>query len=102
VLFIRAWPSAKSKKVGSIPPDGRGVNRLGPCKGNWCKISYRGITGWSSMMYLVADGSAMPAPKPYDKPLYQKPPKRDNLNQSGGWGGVAPQNEEAIPDDDRF
>lgn len=97
VLFIRSRPSAKSKKVGSIPPDGRGVNKLGPCKGNWCKVSYRGITGWSSMMYLVADRSFRPAPEPYEEPLYQKPPERDNSHQSGGWGGEVPQNEEPAP-----
>ncbi len=67
VLYIRARPSAKSKKVGSIPPYGKGVEKLGPCKRNWCKINYRGITGWSSMMYLVADtmgGHAAPTPPP--------------------------------------
>jgi uncharacterized protein YraI len=69
VLFIRVWPSAKSKKVGSIPPDGRGVGKLGPCKGNWCKISYRGITGWASMMYLVADRMASAV-----VPAYRRPP----------------------------
>lgn len=70
VLFIRAWPSAKSEKVGTIPPDGRGVSKLGPCKANWCKIRYRGITGWASMMYLVADGSIKPA-----APAYTPPPQ---------------------------
>jgi len=55
VLYIRVKPSTKSRKVGSIPPNGRGINKLGACKGNRCKISYRGITGWTSMRYLVAE-----------------------------------------------
>ena len=64
VLFIRARPSVRSKKVGSITPDGRGVNKLGPCKGNRCKISYRGITGWSSMKYLMVEKLAESSHKP--------------------------------------
>ncbi len=111
VLFIRAWPSPQSKKVGSIPPDGRGVDKLGPCKGNWCKISYRGIIGWSSMMYLVADGGARPAPAyatpprnaPASAPIYVQPAPPPpqvpgNRQQSGGWEGKP----ESIPEDDRF
>lgn len=111
VLFIRAWPSPQSKKVGSIPPDGRGVSKLGPCKGNWCKINYRGIIGWSSMMYLVADGAVSPAPvytapppnAPTSAPIYAEPAPRPvpvpgNRQQSGNWGGTV----ESIPDDDRF
>ncbi len=75
VLFIRAWPSAQSKKVGSIPPNGRGVSKLGPCEGNWCKISYRGITGWASMMYLIADRPPEPAAPAYtpQRPQYAAP-----------------------------
>lgn len=74
VLFIRAEPSLKSKQVGSIPPDGRGVKKLGPCKDDRCKISYRGVTGWSSMKYLVADKAAKPTLKTVkadQKPLNQ-------------------------------
>ncbi|MGI9522480.1 MAG: hypothetical protein ACR2PG_12605, partial [Hyphomicrobiaceae bacterium] len=38
-LNIRSGPSHRRTKVGSIPPDGRGVHCLGPCRGNWCRIS---------------------------------------------------------------
>lgn len=67
VLFIRRGSSAKSKKIGSIPSNGRGVKKLGPCKSNRCKISYRGINGWSSMKYLVADKLAKPSLEPSPK-----------------------------------
>jgi hypothetical protein len=29
-----------------------GVHCLGPCRGNWCRISWRGIVGWTHMRYL--------------------------------------------------
>lgn len=63
-LVIRAGSSVKSKKIGSIPPDGRGIIKLGKCKEKRCKISYGGVTGWSSMKYLVVEKSAKPSLKP--------------------------------------
>lgn len=92
VLFIRAWPSSKSKKIGSIPPDGRGVSKLGPCKGNWCKISYRGITGWSSMMYLVADGGGRPAPA--QEPDVRVKPSLSSKPGQNGVDGFDPDSDE--------
>ena len=61
VLYIRSGSSVKSRKIGSIPPNGHGIKKLGPCEGNRCKINYRGKTGWSSMKYLVADKLAKPS-----------------------------------------
>ena len=52
VLNIRAGPSAAAPIVGVIPPHGSGVHCLGPCRGNWCRISFRGIVGWTNMRYL--------------------------------------------------
>jgi len=54
VLNIRAWPSARSRIVGFIPPDGRGVILI-RWKGNWGRISYEGVEGWAHMNYLRAD-----------------------------------------------
>ena len=77
VLYIRARPSVRGRKTGSIPPYGRGVRKLGPCRGNWCKINYRGMIGWASMMYLIPDTSAVmdvppPTPRPPATPdIYQ-------------------------------
>ncbi len=69
VLYIRARPSVRSRKIGAIPPNGRGIRKLGPCRKNWCKISYRGVTGWVSMMYLVPDTSAAPVAPATDSSL---------------------------------
>lgn len=75
VLYIRSQPSTRGRKIGSIPPQGRGIWKLGPCSRNWCKIDYRGIIGWSSMMYLIPDQSAMRrAPALSPPPPVQPPP----------------------------
>jgi uncharacterized protein YgiM (DUF1202 family) len=52
VLNIRSGPSSKRRIIGEIPPTGTGVHCLGPCRGNWCRISWRGIVGWTHMRYL--------------------------------------------------
>lgn len=74
VLNIRAEPDPHAPKVGEIPPDGECVRSLG-CKGGltfqeftelspeqkkqrerenprWCKVEYRGVTGWVNAHYL--------------------------------------------------
>ncbi|MGA7981594.1 MAG: SH3 domain-containing protein [Chromatiaceae bacterium] len=74
VLNIREEPDAHASKLGEIPPDGTCVRNLG-CKGGlsfqeftelspaeqerrlkqnprWCKVEYRGITGWVAGRYL--------------------------------------------------
>ncbi len=75
VLNIRAEPDAKARKLGEIPPGGRCIRNLG-CQGGlsfeeftslspaqrrqrerdnprWCRVEYRGITGWVSARYLA-------------------------------------------------
>ena len=52
VLNIRNRPTARSRIVGRIGPHGSGVHCLGPCKRNWCRVSWRGIVGWTNMKYL--------------------------------------------------
>jgi uncharacterized protein YgiM (DUF1202 family) len=52
VLNIRSRPTSSSRIIGEIPPYGTGVHCLGPCRGNWCRISWRGIVGWAHMRYL--------------------------------------------------
>lgn len=77
VLNIRAQATARSAKVGAIPPNGNGIQNLG-CKGGltyaqwqtaspaerdaaakrvWCQIYYRGVNGWVAGWFL-AEGSA--------------------------------------------
>lgn len=51
-LNIRAGASASTEVVGQIPPNGTDVYCLGPCKGNWCQIAWRGTVGWTNMKYL--------------------------------------------------
>ncbi len=51
-LNIRSGPSSSRRIVGSIPHTGSGVHCLGPCKGKWCKISWRGVVGWTNMRHL--------------------------------------------------
>lgn len=76
VLNIRAGPTARSAKVGTIPPNGNGIQNLG-CQGGlsyaeweassvaqreaarkrvWCQIYYRGVNGWVAGWFL-AEGS---------------------------------------------
>ena len=75
VLNIRAEPDAKARKLGDIPPGGHCIRNLG-CQGGlsleefttlspaqrrqrerdnprWCRVEYRGITGWVSARYLA-------------------------------------------------
>ncbi len=75
VLNIRAEPDPHAHKVGAIPPDGTCIRNLG-CKGGltfreftelspaekerrerenprWCRIEYRGVTGWVAGRYLA-------------------------------------------------
>lgn len=51
-LNIRSGPSSRRRVVGSIPPDGSGIHCLGPCEGKWCRVSWRGIIGWTNMRFL--------------------------------------------------
>jgi len=52
VLNIRLQPGAASRVVGRIDAHGSGVHCLGPCSGNWCRVSWRGIVGWTNMKFL--------------------------------------------------
>lgn len=76
VLNIRERPTARSSKIGAIPPNGNGIQNLG-CQGGlsyaqwevasaaerqaarkrvWCRIYYRGVNGWVAGWFL-AEGS---------------------------------------------
>ena len=59
VLNIRAGPSAGHPIVGEIPPTGRGVQLLGPCR-EWCPIRYNGASGWVSGRYLALEPAVAP------------------------------------------
>lgn len=76
-LNIRAEPSARSRKIGEIPHDARGLQNLG-CTGGpsfaewlkmseaerkragrdrWCRVRYQGILGWVAGRYLMEDSN---------------------------------------------
>ncbi|MGA7878545.1 MAG: SH3 domain-containing protein [Desulfoferrobacter sp.] len=88
VLNIRAKPSAKSRKVGEVPHDARGLQNLG-CTGGpsfaewlkmseaernqagrnrWCKVRYRGIVGWVAGRYLMEDSNPPITPEDPARP----------------------------------
>jgi uncharacterized protein YraI len=75
VLNIRAEPSARAPRIGTIPHDGTCIRNLG-CQGGltfqefseltpaqqkqrlrenprWCRIEYQGVTGWVAGRYLA-------------------------------------------------
>jgi len=51
VLYMRRWPSHRSRIVNAIPPRGRNVY-LVRVRGNWGKVVHRGQSGWVKMNYL--------------------------------------------------
>lgn len=78
VLNIRSSPNAHASKVGEIPPEGNCIRNLG-CQGGlsfqeystlapsarsrrlrenprWCKVEYRGVTGWVAGRFLAEGG----------------------------------------------
>ncbi len=75
VLNLREGPAATTRRTGVIPHDGWGLRNLG-CEGmptfaeweamsegervesgrhRWCRIEYRGVTGWVAGRYLRED-----------------------------------------------
>ena len=78
VLNMRSGPSPSAPKIGEIPHDGDGLRNLG-CRGGltfeqwqrskpaqrtaaemrrWCRIEYRGVTGWANARFLAEGGPA--------------------------------------------
>jgi hypothetical protein len=55
VLNMRTHPFHAAPIVSVIPPNGRGVHRLGPCQGVWCLVRWQSRTGWVNAIYLEAD-----------------------------------------------
>lgn len=81
VLHLSEAPSAIAKRVGQIPPDGRGIANLGCVQTRngrvmpdtdmkvgalWCRVRYRGQEGWASGRFLAEDAeTAAPAKAGY-------------------------------------
>lgn len=58
VLNIRNGPSEDHETIGEIPPNGRGVRIVGPCKIDWCPIAHGDAKGWVNRYYLMAEPAA--------------------------------------------
>ena len=53
-LEIHARPRSRSWVRGYIPNNARFIVDLGKCRGNWCKIAYRGTRGWVKKHCLIS------------------------------------------------
>ena len=59
VLWMRAGPSVRYRRIGSIGPRACGVRVLWrTCVrgGRWCRVRYRGRSGWVNMRYIDEGG----------------------------------------------
>ncbi|MEL6373868.1 MAG: SH3 domain-containing protein [Pseudomonadota bacterium] len=53
VLNVRAFPSARSRKVAAIPPHARGIRVDRRHPNGWALVSYGPARGWVNMRYLA-------------------------------------------------
>jgi hypothetical protein len=78
VLHLRDVPSADSKSLADIPPNARGLKKVGcmriqlsmdrymylskqernDAQAPWCRIEYQGKQGWVSARYVKEEGAA--------------------------------------------
>lgn len=63
ILNMRSEGDAKSKKIGEIPADGRGIKILGVCNSIWCKVRYGSIEGWVNTSYLAIEWESTQGPE---------------------------------------
>jgi N-acetylmuramoyl-L-alanine amidase len=55
VLNLRSGPATHFSIIGKIPPNGRGIQIVGNCENNWCKIDYSGTRGWVNRQFLSGE-----------------------------------------------
>jgi N-acetylmuramoyl-L-alanine amidase len=55
VLNIRSGPAPQFSILGAIPANGRGIQLIGDCADNWCKVEYNGSRGWVNRRFLQGD-----------------------------------------------
>jgi invasion protein IalB len=60
-LLMRAEPSPQAPVVGSIPARAVGIADQGQRQGDWVLVSFGGITGWVSHLFLQPVGATLPA-----------------------------------------
>ncbi len=51
-LRIRTGPGVDHDEIGDLPPRACGVAISERCRGNWCRITWRGRRGWVNTNYL--------------------------------------------------
>lgn len=61
ILNVRSGPSETAAPVGAIPPEGRGVKIVGPCREAWCPIEHGRTRGWVNRYYLAAEDAGSTA-----------------------------------------
>ncbi len=51
-LQVRAGPGVRNRAIASIPAGACGISVTGPCRGDWCPVTWRGRQGWSHGDFL--------------------------------------------------
>lgn len=51
-LRIRSGPGTGHDEIGRIPAGACHVERAGGCRGDWCRVAWRGRSGWVNTFYL--------------------------------------------------
>jgi SH3-like domain-containing protein len=51
-LRIRSGPGVGNDEIGGIPPRACSIERVGGCRGAWCRVAWRGRFGWVNTYYL--------------------------------------------------
>ena len=57
VLNVRTGPAPNYPIISTVPPHARGVNILGQCVQDWCRVRYTGASGWVNRRYLMTDAA---------------------------------------------
>jgi SH3-like domain-containing protein len=51
-LRMRSGPGVDHAEIGEIPPGACRIRQTGDCRGVWCRIAWRGQSGWVNTHYL--------------------------------------------------
>jgi uncharacterized protein YraI len=51
-LRVRSGPGIAHAPIGAIPSDACHVRQLSDCRGQWCRVAWRGHVGWVNTFYL--------------------------------------------------
>lgn len=52
VLNVRVRPNAEADVMAGIPAQARGVDLVGPCVGEWCRVRFEDQLGWVHSAYM--------------------------------------------------